>query len=85
MQADYPFSRLFGKADSREACVTSAKQVYERLVAIQPGSTILQFDTLAKIVTTSSQTRREKLKRLTNVFRPNRDKELVLLDFTRVR
>lgn len=87
MQTDYPFSRLFGRADSREACVTSSAIVYDRLVDSQLGSTNLQFSTLAKITTTggSGGAHHEKLKRLTNLFRPNKDKELTLLDFTRVR
>jgi hypothetical protein len=87
MQTDFPFSRLFGRADSREACVSSSAKVYGRLVENQLGSTNLQFATLAKIATTTGgdRTQQERLKRLINLFRPNKDKELTLLDFTRVR
>ena len=86
MQTDYPFSRLFGRADSRDACVTSSTKVYGRLVDGQRGYTNLHFSTLAKVAATSSddEGRQEKLKRLVNLFRPNKDKELTLLDFTRV-
>lgn len=86
MQTDFPFSRLFGRADSREACVTSSAKVYERLVDNQLGNTNLQFATLAKLATTGygDGTQQAKLKRLINLFRPNKDKELTLLDFTRV-
>lgn len=87
MQTDFPFSRLFGRADSREACVTSSAKVYDRLVDSQLGKTNLQFSTLAAITKTvnSSEAQHEKLKRLIDLFRPNKDKELTLIDFTRVR
>lgn len=86
MQTDYPFSRLFGRADNREACVASSAKVYDRLVDSQLESTNLQFSTIAKITAANGDGRQnEKLKRLMNLFRPNKDKELTLLDFTRVR
>jgi hypothetical protein len=87
MQTEYPFSRFFGRADSREACVTSSAKVYDRLVDSQLGNTNLQFSTLAKVTksTSSDRAQREKLKRLINLFRPNKDKELTPIDFTRVR
>jgi hypothetical protein len=85
MQTEYPFSRLFGRADSRDACAASSAKVYEKLVENQSVKTNLQFATLAKIATTKTgETQNNKLKRIINLFRPNKDKELTLLDFTRV-
>jgi hypothetical protein len=87
MQTDFPFSRLFGRADSREACATSSAKIYDRLVDSQLGNANLQFSTLAKVTktTNSDRAQREKLMRLIKLFRPNKDKELTLIDFTRVR
>jgi hypothetical protein len=86
MQTEYPFSKLFGRADSRDACTASSAKVYEKLVTSQDGeSTNLKFATLAEIATNNNgQINQKKMKRLIDVFRPNKDKELSLLDFTRV-
>jgi hypothetical protein len=86
MQTEYPFSSLFGRADSRDACIASSAKIYERLVNIQEVTTNLQFSTLAEIAMDNrGQIIQKKMKRLIDVFRPNKDKELSLLDFTRVR
>ena len=87
MQTEYPFSKLFGRADSRDACVASSAKVYEKLVTSQEAdSANLKFATLAEIATNShGQINQKKVKRLIDVFRPNKNKELSLLDFTRVR
>ena len=89
MQTDYPFSKLFGRADKREACVDSSTKVFKRLVDNQLGSANLKFDTLAKIVSPTATkieaSDYQKLKRLITLFRPNKDKELSMIDFIRVR
>jgi hypothetical protein len=86
MQTEYPFSRLFGRADSRDTCAASSAKIYEKLVKSQyTKNPNLQFSTLAKIATTKTgEVQDKKLKQLINLFRPNKDKELTLLDFTRV-
>jgi small-conductance mechanosensitive channel len=86
MQTEYPFSKLFGRADSRDACTASSASVYEKLVTCQDGENMnLKFATLAEIATNNTgQINQKKLKRLLDVFRPNKDKELNMLDFTRV-
>lgn len=85
MQTEYPFSKLFGRADSRDACIASSAKVYGKLVNIQEGDTNLKFATLAEIATDNNGVIiQKKMKRLIDVFRPNKDKELTLLDFTRV-
>ncbi len=86
MQTDYPFSKLFGRADKREACVTSSTNVFKRLVDNQLGSANLKFETLAKIVSPKivHGLQKQKLKRLITLFRPNKDKELSMIDFIRV-
>ena len=47
MDEDYPFSVAFGPADTREACVESAQNLFSRLMLLTPDETVLQFDTLA--------------------------------------
>lgn len=87
MQTEYPFSVLFGQANSRDICAASAANVYERLVFNQSDSSKnLSFATLAIVATNNNGTVKQKvMKKLVEMFRPNKDKELTLLDFIRVR
>lgn len=81
---DYPFSRAFGLADSRETCVESSQKVYSRLVSTSSNSKMLDFGTIAVLGTTETgDVDKEKMKELIRLFRPNRDGKLSMLDFVR--
>jgi small-conductance mechanosensitive channel len=85
MDTDFPFSPAFGIADSRETCVASAQDVFLRLLLQTPESDgVVPFETFA---TTALQKNEQldliKLKELIQVFRPDRDGSLTLLDFAR--
>jgi hypothetical protein len=80
----YPFSFLFGPADSREACIDSAQAVYERLMLGTPSETILPFETLALLtLTDTSEIDEDMAKDLVKLFRPDREGYLTLLDFVK--
>jgi hypothetical protein len=87
MTTEYPFSVQFGRVNSRDACAASAAIVYDRLVGSQSiESNNLKFSTLAIVASSSSgKVKREEMKNLVEIFRPNKDKELTLVDFIRVR
>lgn len=82
---DYPFSYGFGLADSREACIDSAQDVYNRLLlsSIQ-DERMLQFETLALCALHENGTiDQAKAKDLIRVFRPDRNGCLSILDFVK--
>jgi hypothetical protein len=86
MQTEFPFSRLFGSAKTREACVGSSAEVYKRLVGMQSSRDVLQFATLSEIaINGGGAVDKVKMRKLIQLFRPNKDKVLTLLDFTEVR
>lgn len=80
---DYPFSVLFGPANTREACIESSQKVYNSLLLNQPeGEQMLKFDTIALLATTrDGDIDREKMKDLIRLFRPDRAGNLSQLDF----
>ena len=93
---NYPFSYDFGLAQSRESCVDSAQDVYNRLLLTQRDfkydegeedddrAFVLNFETLASIaIQKDGSINQAKTKDLIKVFRPNRDGSLTLLDFVR--
>jgi hypothetical protein len=81
---DYPFSYAFGPAYSREACIESAQEVYNRLLMRTPGDTSIQFETMALIaLDDAGRIDQQKAKDLVKVFRPDRDGVLTLLDFVK--
>jgi hypothetical protein len=80
----YPFSFLFGPADSREACIESSQAVYDRLMLGTPLETILPFETLALLtLNETSEIDQEMAKDLVNLFRPDREGYLTVLDFVK--
>lgn len=81
----YPFSPAFGPADTRELCVESAQNVYNRLLLRRSDQyEDLNFETLAVLATDSRGTVDEyKLKDLIKVFRPDRDGKLTRLAFVK--
>jgi len=84
IQRSYPFSIAFGPAGSREACIESAQQVYERLLLRTPGDDVLKFETLALLALNDDGTlEQEKAKDLVRLFRPDRQGNLTMLDFVK--
>jgi hypothetical protein len=92
IQQRFPFSLAFGIADSREACVESAQEVYKRLMLMynndkEMSSTedkILKFETIAILaIVKSGQIDQEKAKALIKLFRPDRQGNLSALDFVK--
>ena len=80
----YPFSFLFGPADSREACIESSQAVYRRLLLGTPSETVLPFETLALLaLTETSEIDQETAKDLVKLFRPDRQGYLTELDFVK--
>jgi hypothetical protein len=80
----YPFSYQFGPAATREDCIESCQDVYQKLL-LQPGgmeNQLLRFETLALIATSAEgQIDQAKAKDLVRVFRPDRQGNLSVLDF----
>jgi hypothetical protein len=73
-------------ADSRENCVASAQDVYQRLLLKHEDENygVLKFDTFAVVaLNRKGVLDTEKTKELIRVFRPNRDGSLNVLDFVR--
>jgi hypothetical protein len=80
----YPFSFLFGPADSREACIDSAQAAYERLMLCTPSETLLPFETIALLaLNETSEIDQEMAKDLVKLFRPDREGYLTMLDFVK--
>ena len=80
----YPFSGSFGPADRRDTTVTSAQEVYDRLLIRSPDPFTLQFDVMALLgVKKDGSLDHEKLKDLIKLFRPDRDGSLVCIDFVK--
>jgi hypothetical protein len=84
LKTNYPFSALFGLADTRENCIESAQEVYERLLLRTPNTDVLSFEILAFLgVKKDGSLDQLKLKELVRLFRPDRDGNLPLLDFVK--
>lgn len=86
MDTDFPFTASFGPADTRENCVASAQDVYQRLLLRHEDENygVLKFDTFAVVaLNRKGVLDTEKIKELIRVFRPNRDGSLNMLDFVR--
>lgn len=77
-------SQAFGLADTREHCIDSAQQVYERLLLRTPNQSVLAFDTLALLAKNDKGgIDQQKAKLLIKLFRPDRDGTLTKLDFVK--
>ena len=84
LHTPYPFSGSFGLADRRESAVSSAQEVYERLLLRSPDPTVLHFNVIALLgVKKDGQLDQKKLKQLINVFRPDRDGSIECIDFVK--
>jgi hypothetical protein len=84
LKTNYPFSALFGLADTRENCIESAQEVYERLLLRTPNTDVLSFEVLALLgVRNDGSLDQVKLRELVRLFRPDRDGNLHLLDFVK--
>jgi hypothetical protein len=84
IQKQYPFSLAFGPAQSREECLESAQDVYNRLLMRTPERDLLHFETLA-LLTLDRQGNVDvgKARDLVKLFRPDRQGNLSVLDFVR--
>ena len=72
------------QADTREHCIESAQQVYDRLMLRTPNEPLLPFDTLALLAKDEDDNIDvEKAKFLIKSFRPDRDGKLSKLDFVK--
>ena len=83
----YPFSAAFGPSDTREICIESAQDVFDRLLLRDADSEddFLNFDVLAVLAADASTGELDeyKLKQLIKIFRPNRDGRLSRLAFVK--
>lgn len=84
LNTPFPFSGSFGLADTRESCIQSAQEVYDRLTIQSPNSDSLNFEVLALLgVRKDGYLDQEKLKELIRLFRPDRDGGLSILEFVK--
>jgi superfamily I DNA/RNA helicase len=86
MDLDFPFSKAFGLADSREHCLQSAEAIFRCFVpaSFQDPDT-LQFEAISSIAENpeTGELDEKMLKDLVKIFRPERDGTLKLIDFVR--
>lgn len=84
MKKKYPFLPAFGPADTRERCIQSAQQVYDRLRMRTPYLQYLPFETLALIAKDDEGgIDQKKARELIKIFRPERDGSIAKLDFVK--
>lgn len=85
MDSDFPFSRDFGIADTRETCIVSAQQVFERLgLETRSSNLMIPFETIAAVaLDEDGELDTIKVKNLIKIFHPNADGTLSLIDFVR--
>lgn len=85
MDTDFPFSAAFGLADTREACIASAQDVYDKLMMKE--RTIngeLHFDTIAVLaIRRNGDFDNDRAKDLIRTFRPDRDGGISMVEFVR--
>jgi hypothetical protein len=85
LETDFPFSRSFGIAATRDKCVVNAQRVFERLRLKSPSEGVLPFDILAQIALDhhTGKLDEDRVTALIRVFRPDTDGNITLLDFAR--
>jgi len=85
IQQKYPFSFAFGPASSRQECIDSSQDVYERLMMRTPHLENLNFETLALLTLddTEEEIEEEKARDLIKLFRPDRQGNLTPLEFVK--
>lgn len=80
----YPFSYAFGLADTRDATIRSAQQLYTSLLATTPLSDVVQFETMAEIALRhDGSIDEDKAMEAIRIFRPDREGNLTLIDFVK--
>jgi hypothetical protein len=85
LETDFPFSRSFGIANTRDTCIVNAQRVFERLHLKSPSEGVLSFDILAQIALDhdTGVLDEDRVTDLIRVFRPDADGNVTLLDFAR--
>ena len=85
MDTDTPFGGPFGFCDTREACVACSQALYDRLM--MQGSFVngqLHFNVIAFLATDKDgELDQEKTEQLIQMFRPDRNGGISLLEFVR--
>lgn len=82
MDLEYPFSEAFGPASTRDELITSAQNVYKRLLNLAPGSKVLPVEVLFALADNGDGTiDKSKKKSLGTLFRADSDKEIQFLAF----
>lgn len=82
MDLEYPFSEAFGPASTRDELLSSAEQLYRRLLKLTPGSSVLPYSILAVLTENDDGTiDRGTEKSIADIFRANGAKEITLLSF----
>jgi hypothetical protein len=80
---EFPFSSAFGSARTRERCIQSSQNVFERLTKGSPNE-ILDFDTLCLTARKADGgVDKTKVKELIRLFRPDRSGHLNKLEFVK--
>jgi hypothetical protein len=84
MDDKYPFSPAFGHARTREMCVQSSQEVYDRLMLSAGDCPALPFSVLSILaMDESGEFIDAKIKSLIRLFRPDRQGNLTRLDFVK--
>ena len=85
MDDRYPLSHAFGHAKTREQCVQSSKEVYDRLMlSVSSDTSALPFSILAVLaMDEKGGYNNAKIKSLIRLFRPDRQGNLIKLDFVK--
>ena len=81
VDVDYPFSEAFGPASTRQLCVESSQDVFERLARGGDEISMGVFTPLVK--DPHSETDQEKVKDLVKLLQPSRHGTLTKLDFVK--
>jgi hypothetical protein len=80
----YPFSHAFGPAKTREMCVQSSQEVYDRLMISASDCPALPFSLLSILaMDEKGELVEAKIKSLIRLFRPDREGRLSRLDFVK--
>jgi hypothetical protein len=84
LRTELPFSSSFGPAGTREDCVASSQEVFERLMKMSDLDEALNFEVIALLGAKSDGTLdQNKLLDLIKLFRPDRDGSLSMVHFAR--
>jgi hypothetical protein len=84
LNTDYPFGGSFGYSATREECIASSQEVFQRLLLRLKDSETLNFEVLALLgVQADGSLDQQKLVEMIKLFRPDRDGTLSILDFVK--